>query len=272
MTLSSHQNSNSTDLGLSANVQWVVVCDAVGTVIHPEPAVANAYHAHGQRHGSSLGLAEIKRRFSAGRKNVFGVRLASDIAASGSRDYLKQHVQLPSSNRSEREMWKRLVVEIFDDVDDTDALFTDLWDHFAEAENWRAFEDVGPCVAALKKMGVLVVIASNFDSRLLDFAGQIEGLRDFDHVFCSSEIGFRKPDVRFYDTVEAYLRAQDQSRPFRFCMVGDDLEHDCLAPQSLGWDAVCLDRSGKIEPKYQPLSGLVCLPEWFEARLSADKK
>src|SRR5207249_673698 len=39
--------------------------DAVGTLIHPEPPAPDVYQAVGQRYGSAVALADIRRRLSA---------------------------------------------------------------------------------------------------------------------------------------------------------------------------------------------------------------
>ena len=48
---------------LRSDIQ-AVVFDAVGTLLHPDPAAGEAYAVVGRRLGSQLSLAEITRRFA----------------------------------------------------------------------------------------------------------------------------------------------------------------------------------------------------------------
>jgi len=49
--------------GLRGRVRWLAF-DAVGTLIAPQPSVAEAYWSIGRQFGSQLALEEVGRRFS----------------------------------------------------------------------------------------------------------------------------------------------------------------------------------------------------------------
>jgi putative hydrolase of the HAD superfamily len=79
-----------------------------------------------------------------------------------------------------------------------------------------------------------VALASNFDERLFEIARVVEPLTLADHVFASSELGWRKPAPEFFRAVEQRLGRQ----PEELVLVGDDPLLDIAAARNAGWQAV----------------------------------
>lgn len=203
-----------------------VLFDAVGTLLVPRPPVAEVYHAHARRFGSSLGREEIARRFAA----AFARQEAIDRAA-GDR----------TSEPRERERWRAIVAETIHDANDADGLFDALWNHFALASHWRLFDDAPAAIARARDSAGVVGMASNFDARLHGIVANMAGLAPIARVFVSSELGWRKPAAEFFRAIEAALGL----RPEEILLVGDDVENDHRAAAAAGWRAVLVDRSGK---------------------------
>ena len=129
----------------------------------------------------------------------------------------------------------------------SDELFADLWNHFAAPENWRCFDDAKPVIDGLIEMGFQIGIASNFDQRLKPIVSDTFPQLDSSMVFCSSEIGFAKPDVRFFKTIERDLKRKlDRVDPL---MIGDHWKLDFDAASRAGWNA--LWKSGDNLPKLE---------------------
>ena len=206
----------------------IVLFDAVATLIRPQPSVAAIYHEVGTRFGSELSLAQIERRFAKLRNTIFpgaAKRVPEDWDA----------LRLPSSEMIERRLWRALVHEMFDDVDDRRALFDEIWNRFSQADAWAIYDDVPPCLTALRQRGWRLGIASNFDSRLVGLARGNPVLNQFERVFISSYVGARKPDLRFYRSIQRWF-----DRPC--VMVGNHRVHDFLGPVRVGWQACWLNR------------------------------
>ncbi len=200
-------------------IEWVLF-DAVGTLIYPEPEVATAYHAAGREFGSRLEPAEIRTRFKAALRQ-------------------SQGECEPTSEARERERWRGIVASVLDDVPkDAEALFERLWEHFAAPQHWRTFDDVA-VLSELAARGFNIGIASNFDGRLKDILAGHPVLAGCTNVFVSSEIGFTKPDVRFFREVEQRLGVGAS----RIALVGDDELADVAGATAAGWRAVRLDRN-----------------------------
>src|SRR5579885_1317314 len=111
-----------------------VVFDAVGTLLHARPTVAEAYQAVGRRHGVALELDELRVRF----------RMA--MAAEDRRD---RALGGRTSEARELERWQRIVAAVFDSLGDTRPLFDDLWQHFATPQNWQVDPSAAELIARL---------------------------------------------------------------------------------------------------------------------------
>lgn len=203
------------------HAERTLVFDAVGTLIRPRDSISETYRAAAMKWGLALPRSEIKARFQANRNLFFD---------NGT-------VQ-PSSNELERQCWRNLVANVFPEIPDTAELFQHLWEHYAEARHWILFPDVEACLHSYEQLGHTIVIASNFDDRLLPICEKLLPTIDKEHIFCSADLGFRKPDPRFYQSIQQRL----EGVLIRPVMIGDDLEKDVLAARNAGWDAVHLDR------------------------------
>lgn len=212
-----------------------VIFDAVHTILRPMPDVVSTYFLAGKKAGSRLSKDKVKQRFRDARRKHFG----TSVPASQTRPGL-----LPSSDEIEFQLWKNLVADVFSDVKPIDSLFQTLWDHFASPKPWQLYDDVEPCWKRLRDTGVKLVIASNFDSRLHEIVQKQEAIANADAIFCSAEVGFRKPDPNFYKVVAKELGLKDSDD---VTMIGDDFENDCQAPRIFGWKALHLDRRSGIE-------------------------
>lgn len=206
-------------------VEWVVF-DAVGTVIDPEPSVAEAYHLIGQQFGSERTLDDVRSRF----KTAF--------AETENQDRSPDTAGMVTSTAVEEARWRHIVAAVFPEVDDAEGCFQRLHDYFAEPAAWRAFDDTLPTLHSLSEFGLRLAIASNFDHRLHPICDGIAALGLFEKRFISSELGFRKPSAEFYHAVVSELNVGSE----QILMVGDGLENDVEGALSVGMNAVLIDR------------------------------
>ena len=195
-----------------------IVFDVVGTLVEPAPTVAEAYRAAALRHGIDRDVADIGSRFRAAwrRQEAVDADSVPAFATSGTR---------------ERERWRAIVADVFAAAPASDAIFDDLWTHFGRPDAWRPIPAGRDLVRAARDAELTVALASNFDERLFGIAPVIEPLSWADHVFASSELGWRKPAVEFFRTVERRLGR----RPSELVLVGDDPELDIAAGRRAGW-------------------------------------
>lgn len=213
---------------MTTNIR-AVLFDAVGTLLYPDPPVAEVYHAVGRRFGSRLTVEQIAARFAAA--------FAEAGHCSGKVDLGHQ-----TNQETECRRWQIIVAAVFHELPNaTGALFESLWDHFAQPRHWRLFDDAASVWRRLERDGFVVGIASNFDDRL---ACVCRGLSPLDHcerVFWSARIGHAKPSREFFACIQRDLNLA----PSEILLVGDDYANDYLGATAAGWKAVLLDRDGK---------------------------
>lgn len=204
-----------------------VVFDAVGTLITPDPQAGVAYHLAGRRHGSLRSEADVVRRFA----DAF--RRTSRQASS------EPH---RTDEATEQAFWRQVVEVVFDDLPPhpADRCFGDLFEHFGRPEAWKVYPDVAPSLKELNRRGFTLAVASNFDARLHAVFDGHPDLAPIHRRFVSSELGWRKPDRRFFSAVGQGLGVQ----PDQILYVGDEPESDIAAATAAGFQALLLRRRG----------------------------
>jgi putative hydrolase of the HAD superfamily len=205
-----------------------VFFDAVGTLIYADPPVRAAYASAASRFGLTLDEATIGRRFAAAFHTHYAGTTGDDDCAT--------------SEEIERCRWRATVDEVFHEVAPCEALFEQLWDHFARPTNWRLFDDVAECLRRLGDRGLSLGVASNFDQRLIEICRGLSPLDGCDHYFVSSQIGFRKPACKFFRAIERATGLEPQ----QLMLIGDDWDADYRAAAAAGWHAVHLNRDSNV--------------------------
>lgn len=203
-----------------------VVFDAVGTLIEPWPSAAEVYCDVAASFGSQLSQDLIERR------------LAQELRADAAPDQSSRGTDAGG----ERQRWLRIVGRVLTDVADVQTtVFPVLWDHFASPLNWRVYVDVPAGWRELRRAGLKLAIASNFDERLLAVCNGCPPLDEADAIFHSAGLGARKPAPWFFQQIVRQLDVD----PAGLTMVGDDWQSDYQGARQAGWRAVWLDRSGR---------------------------
>lgn len=215
-----------------------IVLDAVGTLIEPEPGVAEAYQAAARRQGVAVDADVVRARF----RRHFRDDEADETLGP-----------LATDEALEARRWRRIVGRVLPEVPDPERAFAELWDHFSRPGSWRCFPDVGPAVRAFAAAGLRTAVASNFDGRLRGVVAgrpELSGLEG--SLVISSEVGLRKPHDRFYRAACSRLGLP----PGRVLFVGDDLANDVVGPIRAGLRGVLLDRTGGT-----PDAGVTAFPD-----------
>lgn len=207
-----------------------VFFDAVGTLLHVEPSVSEAYAAAGRRHGSRLHLEEIHRRFRQ---------------AFQEQEALDRVLGYRTSEAREVERWRSIVARVLDDVASPEKCFRELWEHFASPQAWRVDPAAARLLAQAQRRGAPIGLASNFDQRLRVIAAALLPNIKPESIVISSEVGWKKPAGQFFDAVCAAVGLPADAITF----VGDDPVNDYAGAQAAGMKAVLFDAStaGQIE-------------------------
>jgi len=225
-------------VAIAGNIR-AVFFDAVGTLIHPDPAVGAVYAEIGRRHGSRRQFDAIRARFGP----AFRRQEQLDAAAAWKTD-----------EDRERCRWRAIVAEVLDDVPEPETCFAELHEHFARPSAWRCTADAALVLRQLAERGLRVGMASNFDQRLHGVVAGLPALGLLRPVIVSSEVGWRKPSPHFFAAMcQAVGLACGQ-----VLLVGDDVVNDLEGAEGAGVAVVLYDPAGKHAAR-KPIAALTDL-------------
>lgn len=211
---------------------WIIF-DAADTLLQPTPAVADVYQNVAASHGVTVGASFIKERFvPAIRKHFAGEESNEDL---------------------DRSRWQELVFDVLST--DKAEIFDELWKHFAKPSSWDIFDDVVSTWSQLAESGYRIAIASNFDARLLKIVEAKPELACAEHIFISSQLGYRKPSSKFFAAIQEQLKVPADD----LVMVGDSEVADFQGAIKAGWRAFHLVRDQENVDETQ-ISTLLSLP------------
>ena len=197
--------------------------DVGGCLLEPSERVADVY----ARTALEVGCASVTpETASRDFKEAFAAFRGSD-AADASRYY-----------GDGKSFWRRVIAHVLtrggtDVIDDTtiDLAVDKLYLHYEHPSAWHIAHGAVDAARRLRRSGVRVVLASNWDSRLPTLLRTL-GLDDeFDAIVFSADIGVEKPSEEFFHAV---ARAADVPAA-RCAHVGDAPVADVAGARSAGF-------------------------------------
>jgi len=200
-----------------------IVFDAVGTLITPFPSASKVYEEVGRAHGSRHPEVEVRARFN----QAFQTEEERDRLLGFRTDEQREH-----------ERWRNIVGTVLDDVREPEAVFQELFAHFALASAWRLDTAIETEPLASVLAGYRLGIASNYDRRLHTVVAGFPALAQFEQVIISSEVRWRKPALPFFHAIAQKFRLE----PSAILYVGDQIDIDYRAAVSAGMQAVLFDK------------------------------
>jgi putative hydrolase of the HAD superfamily len=207
----------------------VIAFDAVGTLLVPAEPVAEVYRRAAAGQGVEIDIGLVDARFRAAVRK-FGSQTYEQLENSD--------VESKDGAAGEKSRWRQIVAEVLESCPDPQAAFEELWTYFAVPSHWHVFADVAPVWSELRRRGLRIVIASNFDERLRAIQAALPELVECDQLFISSELGSIKPQPEFYQRVMRQLSVMADE----IFMIGDHYQNDVAAPRAQGWTALRIDR------------------------------
>lgn len=207
--------------------------DAAGTLFNSMRPVGETYASFARGYGMEVSAHEIKHRFHTCYASMPPLAFPGSLA-----DQLQE---------LERNWWKELVRRIFEPYghfNRFDHYFTDLFTYFSKAESWSLYPETDGTLLSLKRRGLILVVISNFDSRVI---GILEGLGiapQFDSIVISSRVGYAKPQPEiFHVALDLHGLKKEEA-----LHVGDSLENDIEGAARAGLRGVWLARDGEAGP------------------------
>ncbi len=231
----------------------VVFFDAGSTLIYPDPPVGEVYADALRRRGVPAGNEAVQNRFQAVWREARAERPVGSI-------------EYGMTAGKARAWWRGIVrdsLEPFGTVDDFDAMFEELWEHFARADAWSIYEDVQPTLDRLEGMGKRLGLISNWDVRIEKMLSDLGLARRLEFRIVSYQVGVEKPDPTIFRSALNLCGRP----PERALHIGDSYREDYLGALSAGMRAVWLCRDGDAadqHPGATAVAGLRELPELLD--------
>lgn len=116
--------------------------------------------------------------------------------------------------------------------------FDVLFEHYAKPEAWVVDADAAETFAGLRERGLVLGLASNYDSRLdkvVEGHKELRSLRP--NIVVSSQVGHRKPGRSFFAAAMEAVGLPAGEIAF----VGDDVANDYEGATAAGLAAILLD-------------------------------
>jgi len=204
--------------------------DAAGTLIKTTRPVGESYALLAKKHGMEVLPEEIRERFRVCFSS------APPLAFPGAEGREIKGL--------ERQWWKDLVRKIFEPYGqfaDFDNYFSELFHYFSKPDSWSLYPDTVETLAALRERGFILLVISNFDSRLLPILNGLGIVSQFESVVISSQVGFAKPAPEIFQAALGLYRL----KPEEALHVGDSPDKDAAGASAAGLTGVLLDRSGR---------------------------
>lgn len=211
-----------------------ITFDVGGTLIEPFPSVGHVYARVAEENGiAGLDPDALNHRFY--------------------ERWQRQATTFPFTKPA----WAALVAEALRDLGaaaNSPALFEAIWQAFLQPGAWRIFDDVIPCLRAVKARGIRCAVISNWDERLVPTLQNLGLAGEFEFILASAEVGHAKPAPEIFELARRRLGLPAAS----ILHVGDGRREDRDGAIAAGWRGVWLDRgAGPSEGAIRRLTDLL---------------
>jgi putative hydrolase of the HAD superfamily len=226
-----HHYSTLLDIPSSLSLPKVICLDAVGTLFGVRDSVGNIYSEVASKYGVNCSPELLNKYFYAAFQNsapcIFPGIPTAEIP-------LREYQWWQEINRQ-----TFTAVGVWDQFDDFDLFFQELYEYFATAAAWVIYPDVIPMLTNWQRSGVELAVLSNFDSRLHQLLQALDLDKYFSTVTISTEVSAAKPQAEiFVAALNKY-----QCSPKLAWHIGDSLEEDYLGAGNAGLTAIWLNRN-----------------------------
>jgi len=221
-----------------------VFFDVGGTLLRVKPSVGDVYANYARPFGFQGSAEELNHLFQKEWANFGGI----------------ESLGKNSGEQEEKKFWERLVSQVFEHsggLENFEDYFEIIYKAFERKEHWHVFDDVigSDLLRKLKQSGVTLGVVSNWDSRLHTILESTGLAGYFDFILASAEVGSAKPDKNIFLEAIRISKVSLQEA----CHIGDDIRADIQGANSIGMEAILIDRSKKH--KKNGLTTVSCFQE-----------
>ncbi|MEM9004560.1 MAG: HAD family hydrolase [Cyanobacteria bacterium P01_F01_bin.86] len=208
----------------------VIFVDAVGTLFGVKGGVGEVYAQIAQKFGVVAEAEALNTAFYQQFK-------AADTMAFPEAE----STHIPAE---EYAWWKAIAektfrtVNKFDQFEDFETFFSDLYAYFAGADPWFVYSDTFHSLERWRARGIELGVISNFDSRIYTVLDSLVMADFFKSITISTEVGVAKPDPLIFATALSKHNCQASEA----WHVGDSYTDDYEGARSVGIRGIWLRR------------------------------
>lgn len=129
------------------------------------------------------------------------------------------------------------------------------------------YSDVIDCLSSLKAIDYQLIVSSNIENIKQNTLKTLELDLWFDNEFYSCEIGYKKPDIRFFKYIEYKMSA----KPNEIIHIGDNFFSDVRGAIASEWHSVWLYRNRKLNINNNKFTCINSLYQLLEVIKNYDK-
>jgi putative hydrolase of the HAD superfamily len=225
-----HHYSTLLDIPNALSLPQVIFFDAVGTLFGVRDSVGKIYSEVASKYGVDCAPELLDKYFYTAFKN--------------SPPCIFPDTPTPDIPQQEYHWWREINRQTFtaagkfEQFEDFDVFFQDLYRYFTTPATWEIYPDVVPTLTKWQRSGVQLAVLSNFDSRLYTVLKALKLDRYFSTVTISTEVSAAKPQPEIFTAALHKYQCQPQSA----WHIGDNLEEDYLGAGNAGLTAIWLNR------------------------------
>ncbi|MCB0353924.1 MAG: HAD-IA family hydrolase [Bdellovibrionales bacterium] len=208
-----------------------VFLDADDTLFRVRGSVGTAYARYFQLHGLDVSADQIDQVVPQAWREL-------------ESEYVNEAEEYQANRDRDVAIWSRFISNIFQQFSSKPvpaALLRELHGHFAKAESRVLTSFAVDFVELCKRLNLSTGILTNNDHRIHKLIPDLGIAHHFDHVFCASDLGYRKPSPNVFRGVEQRIGAT----PEEMLYVGDCDFADYQGALSAGWQAVWFNQGGR---------------------------
>lgn len=215
----------------------LILFDAGGTLLTPNPSVGAIYFSLAQKHGLDRTSETLEKRFITAFKDIrknWTYPLYYGRTLKQSRFFWREVLRKTLFSNPE-------ILEIQTNQSKQDSfekLFLEIFEYFAHKEAWQFYSDVQATLYRLKEKRYSLGILSNWDARLLNILKEMQVLELWDYFFISYQMGIEKPDPKLFERVIE----RSKRKPEEILFIGNDYSEDYLPAKALGIPCLLIRR------------------------------
>jgi len=220
--------------------------DADDTLFEVKGSVGQQYAPHLKNHGYDILADSIDRVIPEAWLQTI------DSYENRESEYTANHTQ-------DRREWREFLYNVMSALEiyqPSEQLLEDIYDTFAEAHSRQLLPYIKQTLTALRRHPITLGVLTNNDNRIHRLIPAL-GLGDyFHHIFCASDLGYRKPSHRVFSRIAEHL----QLLPQEILYIGDCPRNDVAGALNAQWNALWLKRGASQLRRDTPLNSAQSVP------------